>query len=105
MTKLFLLNTFFLTLNSPTLPNRIKAAYLSCPVRPYIPNPLRCFQCQRYGHAKTSCRGSVTCARCAEVGHEIKHARTLNVASTAEETTQHVQEYVLNGCLKKRFKL
>ena len=46
-----------LTFNSPTLPNRIKAAYLSCPVCPYISNPLRCFQCQRYGHAKTSCRG------------------------------------------------
>ena len=61
-----------LTFNSPTLPNRVKAAYLSCPVRPYIPNPLRCFQCQRYGHAKTSCRGSVTCARCAEVGHDNK---------------------------------
>ena len=59
-----------LTFNCPNLPKRIKAAYLSCPVRPYIPNPLRCFQCQRYGHSKTYCRGSVTCARCAEVGHD-----------------------------------
>ncbi|GBN90272.1 hypothetical protein AVEN_140795-1 [Araneus ventricosus] len=38
-------------------------------VRTYIPNPLRCFQCQRFGHSKTSCRGTLTCARCAEVGH------------------------------------
>ena len=36
-----------LIFNCPTLTNRIKAAYLSCPVRPQIPNPLRCFQCQR----------------------------------------------------------
>ncbi|GBN41944.1 hypothetical protein AVEN_200039-1 [Araneus ventricosus] len=36
----------------------------------YIPNPLRCFQCQRFGHSKTSCRGTLTCARCAEVEHE-----------------------------------
>ncbi|GBN73498.1 hypothetical protein AVEN_150429-1 [Araneus ventricosus] len=39
-------------------------------VRAYIPNPLRCFKCQRFGHSKTSCRGTLTCARCAEVGHE-----------------------------------
>ncbi|GBN27501.1 hypothetical protein AVEN_67559-1 [Araneus ventricosus] len=39
-------------------------------VRTYIPNPLRCFKCQRFGHSKTSCRGTLTCARCAEVGHE-----------------------------------
>ncbi|GBM49962.1 hypothetical protein AVEN_34930-1 [Araneus ventricosus] len=30
----------------------------------------RCFKCQRFGHSKTSCRGTLTCARCAEVGHE-----------------------------------
>ncbi|GBN77788.1 hypothetical protein AVEN_59581-1 [Araneus ventricosus] len=39
-------------------------------VRTYISNPLRCFKCQRFGHSKTSCRGTLTCARCAEVGHE-----------------------------------
>ncbi|GBN71715.1 hypothetical protein AVEN_270916-1, partial [Araneus ventricosus] len=39
-------------------------------VRTYIPNPLRCFKCQRFGHSKTSCRGTLTCARCAEVGHK-----------------------------------
>ncbi|GFW62636.1 uncharacterized protein TNCV_1886831 [Trichonephila clavipes] len=48
----------------------VKAAYLHCPVRPYIPNPLRCFQCQRFGHSKTVCRGQPTCSRCAEVGHD-----------------------------------
>ena len=59
-----------LTFSCPNLPQRIKAAYLSCSVRPYIPNPLRCFQCQCYGHSKTYCRGSVNCACCAEVGHD-----------------------------------
>ena len=31
---------------------------------------LRCFNCQRFGHSKTSCRGKMTCARCGVVGHE-----------------------------------
>ncbi|GFV53266.1 hypothetical protein TNCV_1644981 [Trichonephila clavipes] len=45
-------------------------AYLRCPVREYIPNPLRCFNCQRYGHSKNVCRGQPTCPRCGEVGHD-----------------------------------
>ncbi|GFX60465.1 uncharacterized protein TNCV_1181841 [Trichonephila clavipes] len=55
--------------NSPKLPNKIKAGYLNCKIRPYIPNPLRCFKCQRFGHSQTSCRGQLTCSRCASVGH------------------------------------
>ncbi|GFT42577.1 uncharacterized protein TNCV_2164981 [Trichonephila clavipes] len=58
-----------LTFNSPTLPKTTKAAYLNCKIRPYIPNPLRCFMCQRFGHSQTACRGQLTCSRCASVGH------------------------------------
>ncbi|GBN88539.1 hypothetical protein AVEN_257646-1 [Araneus ventricosus] len=46
-----------LTFRSPKRPDYIKAGYINCPVRPNIPNPLRCFNCQRYGHSKPSCRG------------------------------------------------
>ncbi|GFV93336.1 RNA-directed DNA polymerase from mobile element jockey [Trichonephila clavipes] len=53
----------------PRLPSNIKAGYLNCKVRPYIPNPLRCFKCQRFGHSQTSCRGQLTYSRCASVGH------------------------------------
>ena len=59
-----------LTFPSTKLPKSLKAGYLECPVRPYIPNPLRCFQCQRFGHSKTSCRGKLTCSRCGKIGHE-----------------------------------
>ncbi|GBN11776.1 hypothetical protein AVEN_272708-1 [Araneus ventricosus] len=67
-----LLNTkhLILTFDSVKLPEHIKAGYMRLSVRTYIPNPLRCFKCQRFGHSKTSCRGTLTCARCAEVGHE-----------------------------------
>ncbi|GFV92112.1 uncharacterized protein TNCV_1895481 [Trichonephila clavipes] len=58
-----------LTFNSPLLPTNIKAGYLNCRIRPYIPNPLRCFKCQRFGYSQTSCRGQLTCSRCASVGH------------------------------------
>ncbi|GFV86008.1 uncharacterized protein TNCV_203881 [Trichonephila clavipes] len=58
-----------LTFNRPKLPTTIKAGYLNCKNRPYIPNPLRCFRCQRFGHSQTSCRGQLTCSRCASAGH------------------------------------
>ncbi|GFW59330.1 putative RNA-directed DNA polymerase from transposon X-element [Trichonephila clavipes] len=65
------LNTkhLILTFSTPDLPQTIKMAYIRCPVRPYIPNPLRCFQCQRYGHSKNVCWGQPTCPRCGESGH------------------------------------
>ncbi|GFX55575.1 uncharacterized protein TNCV_268631 [Trichonephila clavipes] len=50
----------------------IQAGYLNCKIRPYIPNPLRCFKCQRFGHSQTSCRGQLTCSRCASVEHSSK---------------------------------
>ncbi|GFV06232.1 uncharacterized protein TNCV_3781791 [Trichonephila clavipes] len=58
-----------LTFNKPKLPTTVKAGYLNCKIRPYIPNPLRCFKCQRFGPSQTSCRGQLTCSRCASVRH------------------------------------
>ncbi|GBM87826.1 hypothetical protein AVEN_38494-1 [Araneus ventricosus] len=59
-----------LTFSSAKLPYYIKAGYMRLYVRSYIPNPLRCFKCQRFGHCKTSCRGTLACARCAEMDHD-----------------------------------
>ncbi|GFU57349.1 putative RNA-directed DNA polymerase from transposon BS [Trichonephila clavipes] len=46
-----------LTFNSPNLSATIKAGYLNCKNHPYIPNPLSCFKCHRFGHSQTSCCG------------------------------------------------
>ncbi|GFT74261.1 putative RNA-directed DNA polymerase from transposon BS [Trichonephila clavipes] len=58
-----------LTFNIPKLPPTIKADYPYCKIRPYIPNPLYGFQCERFGHSQTSFRGQLTCSRCACVRH------------------------------------
>ncbi|XP_035229775.1 uncharacterized protein LOC118201735 [Stegodyphus dumicola] len=67
--QLILTKHVILTVKSPNLPKSIKAGYLNCSVRPYLQNPMHCFQCQHFGHGKTSCRGSLTCALCCIVGH------------------------------------
>jgi len=58
-------NSIILTFETAVLPEKIKVGYLVVRVKPFIPSPLRCFQCQRYGHGIDRCRGKVTCSRCA----------------------------------------
>ncbi|GBN62159.1 hypothetical protein AVEN_61393-1 [Araneus ventricosus] len=58
-----------LTFNSTKLPTNIEVGYLNYKVKVYIPNPIRCFNCQRFGHSKTACRGKQTCSKCASVDH------------------------------------
>ncbi|GBO45180.1 hypothetical protein AVEN_56608-1 [Araneus ventricosus] len=36
-----------LTFQTPVLPDSLKAGYMKLAVRPFIPNPLRCFKCQQ----------------------------------------------------------
>jgi len=36
----------------------------------YIPNPTRCFQCQKFGHGKQSCRSHAKCYRCSDDDHD-----------------------------------
>ena len=68
-------NTFILTFRKHTLPQSIKAGYLNIPVYPYVPNPLRCFKCQTYGHGQNTCRNKMTCARCGQIDHDIKSCK------------------------------
>ncbi|CAN7977252.1 unnamed protein product [Ixodes persulcatus] len=58
-----------LTFELSKIPESIKAGYLNCRVRRYVPNPRRCFHCQRFGHSAQSCRGKTTCAKCGQNDH------------------------------------
>lgn len=63
-------NTHILTFNSSRLPAEIKIGFTIRPVRPFIPNPLRCFKCQRFGHGQDRCKRNKACARCGKDGHD-----------------------------------
>ena len=43
-------NTILLTFNSVVPPKTLKIFYRIIPDEMYVPNPLRCFNCQRFGH-------------------------------------------------------
>ena len=61
-------NTYVLTFNTPILPKKIKAAYISVNVEVYVPNPLRCYNCQFFGHHESRCTRKKVCANCGAVG-------------------------------------
>ena len=65
-----LTNTFVLQFDIPTVPPKIKAGFLSIPVEPFVPNPLRCFNCQRFGHHKDKCTKNAVCSNCGKEGHD-----------------------------------
>lgn len=61
-------NAMILTFDRPKLPTGIKVGYLKVKVEPYIPNPLRCFKCQKFGHHGSKCRQPEQ--TCSQKGHD-----------------------------------
>jgi hypothetical protein len=58
-----------LTFATPDLPKDIKAGYLSLRVSPFVPNPLRCFNCQSFGHHQSLCKKAKLCPKCGLADH------------------------------------
>lgn len=44
-----------LTFQRSRIPSEVKMGYEIVPVRPYVPAPMRCFHCQKFGHSATRC--------------------------------------------------
>ena len=62
-------DTFIVTFETSNLPKEVKIGYYNVKVELYIPNPRRCFNCQKFGHGKNTCKHSAVCAKCSESGH------------------------------------
>ncbi|XP_048248809.1 uncharacterized protein LOC125378050 [Haliotis rufescens] len=67
-------NTYLFTFARSKIPQSIKAGYCNIGVEVYIPNPLRCYTCQAFGHGSKSCRASAVCYRCGDK-HEATDCR------------------------------
>ena len=62
-------DSIVLTFSGTDLPPQVIVGYVRVKVRVFIPNPMRCFRCQRFGHTQTHCRGKPTCSKCASKDH------------------------------------
>ena len=63
-------NTWFLTFSTPVPPEKLRIGYYFVEVKRYIPNPLRCYQCQEFGHSKKFCKKQLKCWKCGREGHD-----------------------------------
>lgn len=63
-------STLVATFNLPAVPAKLKFGFLSLNVRPFYPNPLRCFGCQIFGHSSKNCKEPALCGRCSHPKHE-----------------------------------
>ena len=77
--KMIKTGTWILTFDTPTCPFQMDVYWLKrIPVHVYIPKPMRCYKCQRFGHQTKYCRSKTdTCAQC---GAQEKHDRCSNQA-------------------------
>ena len=62
-------NTFVFTFNTPELPTVVKIGFIQAKVDVYVPNPLRCYQCQVYGHHENKCSRQALCINCGMPEH------------------------------------
>ena len=62
-------NTFVFTFSTPVLPSTVKIGFIQAKVDVYIPNPLRCYQCQIFGHHEHKCGRQAVCANCGMPEH------------------------------------
>ena len=63
------INTFVLTFNSPNLPTVVKIGFIQVKVDVYIPNPLRCYNCQVFCHQDNKYGRHAVCCNCGEPEH------------------------------------
>lgn len=47
------------------LPSHVKVGHFRHAVRPFVPKPLQCRNCQKFGHVSAVCGKSAVCSRCA----------------------------------------
>lgn len=62
-------NIIILTFNAPVPPKSVKTAYENLYVQMCILSPLRCYNCQKVGHKKSSCNRQAVCPLCGKEGH------------------------------------
>lgn len=82
-----------------TMPSKVQLGYMSYPVREYVPHPLRCFKCQRFGHVATQCRGKLRCAKCGNE-HEYGQCGDNAELKCCNCGGQHSAAY--GGCVKQK---
>lgn len=61
-------DSILITFDTPTPPEFLTIGYYErVKVRLYVPQPLRCFNCSKFGHTANRCRFQAICRNCSEL--------------------------------------
>ena len=60
------MKSVILTFKGLNLPTNVRLCYQAFQVKQYIPQAIRCYKCQRFGHSIQQCRHKERCVRCGE---------------------------------------
>jgi len=82
-----------LTFNTTVLPRSVPVGFEWCRVRTYIPNPRRCFKCQRYGHFSSVCTRAEVCANCSSTEHTHSRDKPCNLKASCTNCGQEHPAY------------
>ena len=85
-------NTYILNFNAPKPPTEIKIGYLITKVETYIPNPLRCHNCQKFGHHKEKCTRPPICKNCRETRNHIDYQQPPKCANCKQNHSADSKE-------------
>ena len=87
-----------------TLPQKIKILGQSREVRPFVPKPLQCRSCSKFGHTESRCRGTPVCAFCSSKDHPTKwncgYAKCVNCGLDHHARSKDCTFYMYNTELK-----
>ena len=69
--------------NTPDLPKEITVGYLEVKVALFVPNPMRCFNCNKFGHMSQRCKVAAKCTGCGKDKHQACLLYTSDAADDA----------------------
>ena len=58
--------TVVISFKADNLPMKVFLGYKAFHVHTYIPKPIRCFKCQRFGHMAKNCKSNLRCPKCGD---------------------------------------
>ena len=97
-------NTLFLTFGSPELPKEITVGYLKVKVALFVPNPMRCFNCNKFGHTSQRCKVAAKCTGCGKDKHE-GQCEGPKLYQIAMVPTLHRLKIARSGRRRRRFNM